>query len=141
MEIPLAVVADYSNVRKEGKLNIMGIFAKVNAPTLPFILSKMHCVFNLRYGPTERGMKKKLSISLVDDDGGSLLQLNTEFEIPADSPPSGDSYQMVGLAGLQFAKYGDYAFHISVNDEPKARVAFSVVEPESPSPGEPAAPR
>src|SRR5215217_3944288 len=44
MEVKLAVLADYANVSQDGKLNIMGIFQEINAPSLPFPLPQMFLV-------------------------------------------------------------------------------------------------
>jgi hypothetical protein len=133
MDIPLAMVADYANVTKEGKLNIMGIFSRVIAPAVPFQLPTMQVVFVLRYAPPERGIKNNLKISLVDADGVTLLELGTDFEIPVHGPPSGEMNQILGLNGLTFPRHGDYAFHVLINGDSKAQVSFSVVPPEDPA--------
>lgn len=132
MEVPLAVLADYANVSREGKLNIMGIFGRVFASTLPFMLPQMQLIAVLRYEPVERGKTKTVEIELVDADGGLLLKLGTQFELSAGLAPSGELPQILGIAGLTFQKYGDYVFHLSVNGEPKAHMAFSVEAPPGP---------
>lgn len=131
MDVPLAVLADYANVTREGKLNIMGIFGRVFAPVLPFVLPQMQLVMVLQYGPAERGGDKTLEIRLLMADGEQLLGLTSVFQIPADAPLAGEINQTLALNGATFPRYGDYAFHILINGEPKRELHFRVDPPST----------
>lgn len=129
MEVVLAALADYANVSREGKLNIMGIFDRVNAAAWPFVLPQMQVVAVFRYAPPERGTTKHLELLLSDADGNDVLRIGAELVIPPDAPLGGQVQQILGLQNIAFAHEGDYAFYIMLNDEPKARLSFNVLGP------------
>jgi len=129
MEIPLAVLADYANVSREGKLNIMGIFGEIHPAVLPFQLPQMQLVLVFRHTAAERGMEKAVTVKALDADGNVMFQLGSTLSIPADAPLVGLHQQLLGINGMVFEHAGDYAFDVLVNDEPKAHVGFTVLSP------------
>jgi len=47
MKLTLFLAADYANITREGKLNVMGIFNDIYARTFPARHSSMHLVAKL----------------------------------------------------------------------------------------------
>ena len=47
MLVKLAVLADYANVTSDGKLNILGIFDRMNVLNLPAVHPQMNLVLRL----------------------------------------------------------------------------------------------
>ncbi len=127
MRVPLAVLADYANVTIDGKLNIMGIFDVIIAHTLPTVHPQMQLVTRFEVEPAERGKTKQIEIKLLDADGKALLAREVSLELPEDIPLGTSIPRIAVLNMIQFEKYGDYAFHVLVNDETKATIPFRVI--------------
>jgi hypothetical protein len=129
VEIPLLVLADAANTTGSGKLNILGIFNRVQFPRYPFALPMCALVFRLVGGPTEFGTTKALKVFFMDADGNRLMELESSLTVPEQSGQlvfTGDS--ILTLANLVIPKPGTYSFEITVNGEPKARVALEAVQ-------------
>ena len=133
MDVTVAVLADYANVSKDGKLNIMGIFQEVNPPVLPFTLPQMYLVLSFSAGPAEFGLARNIRIPLLHSDGQEILALQARMHVPVAQRPGSRAYmnEAIGLAGITFPQAGDYAFHIVVGDDEKAIVPLHVNEPSA----------
>jgi hypothetical protein len=131
MDVTLAVLADYANISKEGKLNILGVFSEINPPVLPWNLPQMYIVVSMQAEPSEAGTDMSFSILLWDGDGKEILNLEQKLPIPAAGRPGARATinNIIGLAGVPFNKPGEYAFYIRVAGEQKRRIAFRVNEP------------
>lgn len=44
MEVSLALLADYANVTREGKLNLLGLFDRIDARAVPWVHPQMQLV-------------------------------------------------------------------------------------------------
>ena len=53
MQVKLALLADYANVTAEGKLNILGIFDRINVVGVPAVHPQMHFILRLEAHPAE----------------------------------------------------------------------------------------
>lgn len=128
MDVTVAVLADYANVSKDGKLNIMGIFQEINPPTLPFSLPQMYLVLSLSAGPAESGATRDMRIALLHSDGEEVLTVEAEMPVPSPTRPGSRAYinEAIGLAGVTFERPGDYAFSLLIGDDEKASVPLHV---------------
>jgi hypothetical protein len=128
LEVTLAVLADYANVSQDGKLNIMGIFQEINAPSLPFPLPQMYLVASFEAGSAEFDSQKHIRIALLDNDGDEMLALEGGVQVPRPPRPGSRAYinQVIGLQGITFERPGGYAFAILVGGEQKADVSLHV---------------
>lgn len=129
MEVPLLVLADAANVASTGKLNILGIFNRIQWRSYPFVLPMCSLVFRLVGGPAERGTTKQLKVLFMDADGGRLLELESELSIPDEANRlvfTTDS--ILSIANLVIPKPGTYSFEITVNGESKARITLEAVQ-------------
>jgi hypothetical protein len=81
MKITLAVLADYANITREGKLNILGIFDAINTQDFPVTHPQMQLVMRFEADVSEAGKAKKLEIKLMDDDGRTVCVLNGSFTL------------------------------------------------------------
>jgi hypothetical protein len=131
MDVTLAVLADYANISKEGKLNILGVFTEVNPPLLPWNLPQMYVVISMEAGTSEAGIEMPFRILLWDGDGKEILNIEQKVFTPPPSRPGvrATINNIIGLAGVPFNKPGEYAFYIHVAGEEKRRIAFRVNEP------------
>ena len=131
MEVKFAVLADYANITREGKLNISGIFDIVNPPVLPFPLPIFYVVISYEAGAAEYDTMKQISIILSDEDGNRLMELPHELKI--NRPDRGGTLvtanQLAAIAGYRFEKAGTYQFAILVGGETKKTISLRVNQP------------
>jgi hypothetical protein len=127
MEVTLAVLADYANVTKEGKLNVMGLFTHINARVLPYVHPQMLLVWEGEAGPAEWGTRKDVEIKLLDEAANQILSVHGNLEVPRGEP--GRRVRINSLMAFNSVKFdaeGDYVFSILIGGETKKDVAFRV---------------
>ncbi len=127
MELKLKLLADYANVTKEGKLNVMGIFSKISTPTLPCIHPQMQLVLQFEAGSAEWETQKEIQIKLMDADGKQLLAIGGSVTVPkgeAGKPVQLNSIMTFG--NVKFEKEGDYCLAILIGGETKGEIPLTV---------------
>lgn len=118
MEIRFATVADTANVSREGKLNITGMFTTIWAAHDPPVhWPSMDLVIILETDASEVG-EHSLEIKFVDADGEVLQTQGGTFDAPQPSTPGFPQRIQFVLSyrGLEFPRFGDYAFDIFIDD-------------------------
>ena len=138
MEVALAVLADYANISREGKLNIMGVFDRIWSERFPAVYPQMQLVLRLEANPAEAGAKKAIEIQLMTEDGRRVFGLGMEmaFEVKDKTKPVGKlmkTDQIVGLQGIRFDAPGSYQFVILINAETKRTVPLEVLQIQRPA--------
>lgn len=129
MEIKQIILADYSNVSREGKLNVLGIFSNLSAAAFPVVHPQMHLVIVWEASKTEAGKSKRLDVQMLDADGKVLLGFGGELLIPDGRP--GHKIRgnfILPLFGIKFDKPGQYAFHVLINNDDKGSTDFEVLQ-------------
>jgi len=129
MEVKLAVLADYSNISKEGKLNLLGIFDVIRARSFPAVHRNMQLVMILEAPSSEANTDKNVQVRLMDADGKRIFEVSAQLKLA--QPPPGEmirSNHIFDLNNIPFEKPGDYAFCILVNGEEKGRVRLKLVK-------------
>lgn len=131
MEVTLAVLADYSNVSREGKLNILGIFDVIFTRNFPVVHHSMQLVMTFEAPRSEVGTNKNVQVRLIDADGKQIFEISGQFNLPS-SVPAGmmviKNNHILNLNNLAFQRPGDYAFHILINGEEKKSVPLKLVQ-------------
>jgi hypothetical protein len=129
MEISLGVLADGANVSQDGKLNILGIFNALGAPSFPATHPHMNLVICFEATRAEEGKSKQVEIQLSDSDGNKLFTIATQLVVPPGAPGSPIRMNhILALNGVRFPKAGDYAFNVLIGDDHKAAVGLKLVE-------------
>jgi len=129
VQVTLALLADYANVSREGKLNILGIFDKIYAQSVPAVHPQMQLVMTLEADRGDAEKEHRTEIELIDADGAKLFSIvgNLKF----GPPPPGEHMRLnhvIQLNNLRFEHFGSYDFKILVNKEVRKSVSLSVVE-------------
>jgi hypothetical protein len=126
MNVRLAVLADYANVTGDGKLNILGIFDRINLLQIPAVHPQMHLVLRIEAHPGELNRTYAVEIRLQDPAGAII------FEVKGEIVPRGEPGQIVStnqiltLNNLQLEKIGEYTFVVMVNNEVKTQIPLAV---------------
>lgn len=127
MEVKFALLAEFSNITREGKLNLLGLFEQLNAPSLPWTHPHMQLVLSLEATPAEWESTKKIEIKLLDADGNSKLNLNSNLKVPRGQSGRNISINsIIGINNLKFDAAGDYAFHVIIGGDDKKTVPLRV---------------
>jgi hypothetical protein len=136
MEVTLALLADYANVTKEGKLNIMGTFDTIFARNFPCRHPQMQLVMRFESDIVEAGRTKDVEIRLIDEDGKESMSISGQLTPAPGKGAPGDKItinHILTLNNIEFAKSGGYEFKILIQEDFKASVPFKLVQitPES----------
>jgi len=133
MEVKFAALADYANITREGKLNVLGIFDVINTSNFPVRLPTFYVVVSYAAGAAEFGSDKDVEIVLCDEDGNDLFRAKQVLHVtrPKRSGTLFTTNQIAGIVGFPFKKPGDYQFSILVNNEEKKTLSLLVNEVKS----------
>ncbi len=130
MDVTFAVLADYANVSREGKLNVMGIFDRVFARQLPSRFPPMQLVVRLEAQPEELGQEHAIRIQLSDPSDESLFDLNGSFTPRGGDPEQAVSVNhVVGLADLPLHTTGVHTFSVWIDGVRMREIPLRVDEP------------
>lgn len=130
MEVKFAILADYANITREGKLNVLGIFDVVNTPTFPVVLPAFYVVVSYEAGAAEFDSDKNIEIVLCDEDGTALFRAKQVLRVtrPSKAGTLFMTNQIAGIVGFPFKQPGQYQFSILVNNESKKTISLRVNE-------------
>lgn len=127
MRIRFAALADYANVAEGQKLNIMGMFSRIYAATVPATHPEMQLVIQLEFQPFEIG-DHRLRVALQDVDGNELLHLDGNLNIaPTPNPDPITVNHILRLRNVTFQHYGSYEFRIELNNDLTELVSVDLV--------------
>jgi hypothetical protein len=136
MLVKLAVLADYANVTSDGKLNILGIFDRMNVVNLPAVHPQMNLVLRLEAHPAEHGRAHPVEIRLHDPDGQTVFEVSGEIVPQGEPGEAVSTNQILTLNNLQLNKTGGYTFVVLVNNDLKAEIPLAVDFGPMPGAGE-----
>ena len=123
----LALLADYANVTRDGKLNLMGVFNIINAQVLPWVHPQMQLVLQFEVGPADWETEKGIEVKIVDADGNpvSAIQGNVKVaRLQGDKPLQINS--IMSINNLKFSKDGDYFFVIRLDGQIEREIPLRV---------------
>lgn len=133
IQVPLALLADYANVSREGKVNILGVFDQIYARSVPALHPQMQLVFTVIGDRSEAKKEHKIKIELIDQDATeTAVKIEGKFKFPL--PKAGEEArinQIIILNHVVFNKYDEYSCKIVIDDEVKRSIALKVIPPPS----------
>ena len=128
MEVAFAMLADAANVSREGKLNILGAFDRIQGSKFPLTWPRMMLVTRFIASAAEYGSEKSLEIVTLDADGKQLGRATGKMKIQKGAAGRQLKINHVFPMGMTFPTPGQYSIEILVNGEPKATVPLEVVQ-------------
>lgn len=127
MEVTLALLADYANVTREGKLNVMGLFTIINAPVFPCVHPQMQLVLEFEAGAGEWDTEKKIEIKLLDTDANQVFAVGGTTKVPRGEPGKRARISSIMTFGnVRFNAEGDYIFAVLIGGETKKEISLRV---------------
>jgi hypothetical protein len=126
LQVKLAVLADYANVTAEGKLNILGIFDRINLVQIPAVHPQMHLVLRIEAHAAERERSHRIDIRLHDPAGQTIFDVNGEIVPHGEGAEPTASNQILTLNNLQLEKVGAYNFAVFINNDLKSELPLHV---------------
>jgi hypothetical protein len=141
MEVLVLLAADYANLERSGKLNVMGIFNDINSATFPIRRPLMHLIFKLGTELGEFNQSRTVTVKLLDEDGGELLSIPQNIEIPKSGGGRRPELNFImELRDIVFQKPGRYDFVILVDNDHKKELPIYINQ-ISPAEGQNQGPR
>ena len=127
VEVTLALLADYANVTKDGKLNLMGVFTIINAPALPWVHPQMQLVLQFEVGTADWDTEKGIEVQLLDAGGNQLSDIrgNVKVTRPQVARPL-QFNSIMSINNLKFSNEGDYVFLVRLDGEIKREIPLRV---------------
>ncbi len=117
MEIDFALMAEAATVDATGKLNVLGVFDRIQSPEFPVRHGRVALVFRFSAGTGELGAHQ-VTIRLVGPDGDEMMKLEGRMELGAGPRGAAEGIKVphvLNLDGLVFPREGRYTFDIAVD--------------------------
>ncbi len=127
MKVKLAVLADYANTTNDGKLNIMGIFGRIQSARFPARHLQCHLVISCTTSEFDVGKSFPYRIRLLDEDGQSLMNMEGNVGVGKEGA-SRDVNLNLRINEMVFPKPGHYEFLIDLAETKSWPVPFRVAE-------------
>jgi len=120
MDVVFAQIADYANLSREGKLNILGLFDTINAASFPTVHPQMHLVIRFELLRHERGKSHAVEIQFEDEDGKKLFSISGQIGIQENAQvavlPLVHSDQIITINNLLIPREGTYQFVVLIDN-------------------------
>ncbi len=142
MEVALALLADAANATANNKLNILGAFAHIQLPRLPFRQPSLTLIIRFEADPLEANTDKEIQVLLVDPEGREVHRLDIQGHVPSTGSPGAPIEMLfqVSMNGVSFNRVGDYSFLIREGGEVKKRIPLKVGRATDRKPHQPSMP-
>jgi len=127
VDLKVLLAADYANIEKQGKINVMGVFDRISAVAFPARHPEMVLVMKLSAGPAEYGRVRKLVVKLLNEDATQeLVDWSRDLDVPPGSGGSVDINQFLTLRDLIFPAAGVYTFYVLVDNDEKGTLPITL---------------
>lgn len=136
MVVTFAVVADYANVTRDGKLNVMGIFDRVFARKVPARFPPMQLVIRLEAEYAELDSEHSVRVQLSDPDGEAVFDIDGSFTPRGGQPGQRASVNhILQLGNVPLQRIGSHRILIWIDGDLKREVSVHVDQaPDAPLP-------
>lgn len=137
MDIDLALLADAATIDAGGKLNILGVFDRINATSFPARHGRLAMVLRFSAGLDEAG-EHEMEIVLRDPDGEELMRLDGNIHFGPGPMQAGGEIRVphvLNLDGLVFSEPGRHTFDLRVDGRHLRSISLNVTEATGGGPG------
>ena len=120
MEIDFGFLADAATVDSAGKLNVLGIFDRIQAAEFPARHGRVSLVLRFSAGVEDLG-SRQIEIRLRGPRGQEIIRLDGRMELAAGRESAEDRIRVphiLNLDGIAFPEAGRYFFDIAADGEP-----------------------
>lgn len=129
MKVEIFALCDYASTDASGKVNLLGIFDFIAAPTLPVTLNLCAVVARFRFTHADEGVKS-VKITLVDKDGEMIMPA-LETQIPvriASDTPTATAQVVSTIMQLRLPNYGEYTLELTIDGRQETSCPLYVFE-------------
>ena len=129
MDIDLALLADAATVDSGGKLNILGVFDRINASSFPARHGRVALVIRFTAGVHEAG-EHEVEIVLRDPQGEKVVGLDGKIHFGPGPRDTGGGIRVphvLNLDGLVFKEPGQYSFDLKVDGQHHRSLSLTIV--------------
>lgn len=130
MEIDLALLADAATIDGSGKLNVLGVFDRINASEFPARHGRVALVLRFAAGVHESG-EHEVEIALRGPRDDEKVHLDGTIQFGPGPMQQGGEIRVphvLNLDGLVFEEAGRYTFDIEVDGEHLRSIPLTVVD-------------
>ena len=129
MKLLVLLVADYANMTKEGKLNVMGIFTNISTKGFPVRHSEMWLIAKLSASPAEYDTTRKLTVKLLNEDATvEVMSWSQDITVPHGTGGRRvEISPLLRLVGLEFPSEGTYQFSLLVDSDEKGTLPIDLL--------------
>ena len=130
MEIDLALLADAATIDASGKLNVLGVFDRINASEFPARHGRVALVLRFAAGLHESG-EHEVEIVLRGPRDDEKVRLDGTIQFGPGPMQQGGEIRVphvLNLDGLVFDEAGRFSFDIRVDDEHLRSVPLTVAD-------------
>src|SRR4051812_40826761 len=113
----IAVMAERAEVRKDGKLDLTGIYNCRYVPELPANV-EMTLAMRFDIEPLDFGVHQNIAVHVMDEDHAEMVNLRASpvtFESP-HAPGLPLAYDLIVPLSIRFPRDGTWIFDVRVND-------------------------
>ena len=131
MEIDVALLADAATIDAAGKLNILGVFDRLQVAGFPAQHPRISLVLRFRGGLQDVG-SHEVQITLSGPKGEQVFGINGQLQVGPGPVEAGGSVRLphvINLDGIVFKTQGTYVFDVGVDGAGLVSVPLLVTAP------------
>lgn len=131
MEIDLALLADAATLDAAGKLNMLGIFDRIQTHSFPARHDRIAMVLRFQGALAEAGLHQ-LQIRLLGPDQKEMLSISGELTFAPGPAEVGGTIRvphLINLNGIVFEGPGRYMFDVALDGEHARSIPLVVAGP------------
>jgi hypothetical protein len=134
MQVALFLAADFAKIDANGKLDILGVFNRINAVSFPAKHRTLFLVIRIIATFGEYDLDHPFKLLFVDEDGEEQ-QPTLEGIMRFEKPPTGTQVQadtILQLGDLPLPRQGRYEFRLLINQDVKGILPLEAAQISQP---------
>jgi len=127
VKLTIIALADYVNTAEGGKLNILGIFDRINAKDFPVRHAQMSLVlrFLCEYADSEE--EHPVRVHLEAPNGAKIVEVEGAVRVPTMQPGESRTVnQVIQMMNVAFQRSGTYLLRVYLEEELAGEIPLSL---------------